>query len=221
MGYSVSVSVRSHRFKSEMYDFLKRLYRPWSEIVAALAEEDDEDYEILDFFNGPFLDGELASARGKCLIGWDYHPTTGPEREYYYALVRWIAIQVGKRRRRFRGEDLTLDRPVPYYVYDGIEAMPILLTGEWPRLPKELEPYGFDHLGMPLSNRVLRELAWFCIPEGAFERVAASHHGQGGDVIKEALIQEGLEGAEALLHLIRSQIGRLDVLWQDQQRANP
>ena len=218
MGYSMSVSVsaRSHRLKSEMYEFLQRLYRPWSEIVSVFSEDDEDD--IQDLFEGPFIDGDLVSAQGKCLIGFDYHPTHGPEREYHYALTRWMAIQIGKRRRRFRSDDLTLKRPVPYYVYDGFEAMPILLSEDWPKPSKELEPYVFNMLGMPMSDHIVRELAWFFIPMEGFSTVSLKHFQKSGDEVREALLSEGLEGAQFFLQVIQAEIGRLDVLWRDHMK---
>ena len=217
MGLSVSVSVRSQRLKDVMYEFLQRLYRPWSDVLEELGDDDD-DFEVLDFFRGPFVDSELDSP-GKCLIGFDYEPVAGPEREYHYALVRWIALQVGKRRRTFRSDNLKFAQAVPYYVYDGIEAKPILLASEWPNLSKELKIHAYNNLGMSVGDEISRELSWLCIPYEGFSRVATIYHGQSSEAITEGLIQEGLEGAEVLLSIIRTQIARLDVLWRDHLRS--
>lgn len=208
MGFSLTVSVRSPRLKDEMHEFLLRSYKPWSELV------DGDD--VPDHFRGPYIDDQL-DAPGKCCIGFDYEPVTGAEREYHFSLVRWMALRIGKRRSKFRGEDLELDVPVPYVLFDGIEASPILVQSEWPDVPNILRPHVYDSLGMRADDSVAKELAWYCLPNGVFERVSATHHRRHPDVVREALVQEGLSGAQAILQDIRAQIGQLDVLWTERK----
>lgn len=208
MGFSISVSVRSQRLKEDMLSFLLELYRPWSE----LAQGED----VPDHFQGPFVDDQLEQP-GKCCIGFDYTPISGPEREYHLAIMRWVAIQVGKRRSKFRGEGLGLSSPVTYLVYDGIEAFPILLQSEWPKVPDDLQGYVCDSLGMKVDDSVAREMAWYFLPQGVFEKVSATLHGKSSNEVREALVQEGLQGAQDMLQGIRSQIARLDVLWKDRK----
>lgn len=206
MGFSLAVSVRSPRLKEEMHEFLIRQYKPWSELV------DGED--IPDHFQGPYIDDQLDTP-GKCCIGFDYQPVTGAEREYHFSLIRWMAIQIGKRRSKFRGEALVLVTPVPYVLYDGIELSPVLVQDEWPNVGPDLQPHVFDALGMKVDETVARELAWHFLPDGVFERVSATHHGRPPDSVSEALVQEGLAGAQEVLLGIRSQIAQLDALWKE------
>lgn len=203
MGLSVSVSIKSHRLKDKMYDFLREMYRSWPEVI-------DEDREGL--FRGP--DTELLYAHGQCIVGFDYSEAPQEEREYNFAIMRWVALQVGRRRRRFRGEGVTLERPVPYLVVGGYEAWPILLDMEWAACT-DLKEWLTDRLGMHTDDYAARELAWYHIPDGAHERISATHHGQSTEEIREALIQAGLDGARERLHIIRKQVGRLDALWRD------
>jgi hypothetical protein len=206
MGFSLSVSVRSHRLKEEMHGFLLTHYKPWSEIV--------EKEDLQDHFEGPYLDDELDTP-GRCTLGFDYDPAVnGAEREYQFTLIRWIAIQVGKRRSTFRGEGLTLPNPVPYVLYDGIEAVPLLIQAEWSKVSIALRPFIIDGLGMKVDD-VGQELAWYCLPEGVFERVTATHHGCSSDAIREALVKEGMVGALKFLQSIRTQVSQLDVLWRE------
>lgn len=208
MGFSLAVSVRSRRLKDEMQDFLVGAYKPWSELSGDGATS---------HFQGPLIDDQL-DVPGRCCIGFDYEaPTTGAEREFHFALVRWIALQVGKRRTRFRTDDLTFKAPVPYVVYDGHETEPVLLQAEWPAPQRGLQGYIYDSLGMCTDDSVVRDLAWLCLPEGAFQRVSTFHHGDKSAEVEEALIQEGLPGANEVLDKIRMQLARIDLLWKDER----
>lgn len=206
MGFSLTVSVRSQRLKDGMHEFLLKKYKPWSEFL--------DDDEVPDHFQGPFIDDQLDTP-GKCCIGFDYEPITGPEREYHFALVRWMALQIGKRRSKFRGEALELNSPVPYVLFDGIEAMPVLLHTEWENSGPDLQAYVCDALGMKVGETLAQEMAWYCLPDDVFGRVSATHHGRPSGEVSQALIHEGLEGAQEILQEIRAEIARLDVLWKD------
>jgi hypothetical protein len=179
-----------------MLEFLSDFYLPWTEIQ-----------ECASCSLGPLNEQYLGT--GKCLIGFDYSMSSLVEREYVCTITRWMALQIGRRKSRFRGG--TLERPVPYYVYDSNEARPIL-GPEW---VDSGFPWGlYDNYGIRLGEVLARELAWHNIPKGAYEKIGATHHGRSSEEVREALIQEGLEGAYNTLNLMRAQITRLDVLWK-------
>lgn len=204
MGYTVAVSARTPRLRDEMLEFLGTAYRTWSDVT------NDEEYE--HSFEPPTAN--LPSG-GKCTLGFRYRPSSGPEREYNFAVMRWVAIQSGKRRCRFRSEDVRFDRPVHYYIYDGCEAWPILLNTEWPRVPDNLRWHLHDRLGIGVDASVHRELAWHHIPDHAYGVVTATMHGRSHEDITKALIATGSEGARKTLATIRAEVSRLDVLWQN------
>lgn len=194
MGYSISVSARSSRLKSRMVEFLVGSYHPWPDIV-----EDDEE----SLFNGPMHFGKLG-------IGFEYTAEGGPEREYNFAFVRWLALRIGRRRRQFRG--FTFDSPAPYIIVSG-ESIPVLLEADWEQRPPE--PYTccvVDRFGLLTCPHPARDLAWYHIPEGSYERVSATHQGKSASEIQEALIRSGIERAKVILQYIRAEISRLDVL---------
>ena len=201
MGYSVSVVARSPKLKDEMNSFLLQRYRSWSQVL--------DDRTLDDAFQGPFL-----TSRGD--IGFDFDPVVSvPEREYHFAIIRWMAIQIGKRRSKFRSEGLDLARPVPFFLYGESEALPILVQADWPGVAESLQPFVFDTLGMRTDTGAERELAWYCLPENTFEKITTTHHGQPSASIQEALVQEGLPGARGTIELIRSQITLLDIVWRE------
>jgi hypothetical protein len=202
VGHSISVTVRSQRLKEAMFGLLADLYHPWPEIV-------DEDGPPA--FWGPLID-DLACSQGKCLIGWDHQPVDGPERLYNFSLIRWIAIRVGRKQKRFRGDNLSLNRPVPYWVQDGERACPICPDGGGVLVPTGVPLY--DRYGLPIGPKAAQELSWHYIPDVAHGVISATHHGKPLDEIQQALMNAGMPGALASIRVIRSEIAKLDVLWE-------
>jgi hypothetical protein len=200
MGYSVSVTIRSPALQARMREFLEASYRPWPDIL-------DEDEETQ--FQGPT--DELEYAHAKHQLGFNYSTGGGAEREYVFALIRWMALHIGRRRSHFRMG--SLDRAAPYYVYDGAEVVPVLHATEWATLPSALLAYRVDPYGLRFDGEIARGLAWYYIPEGTYERVSVTHQGKSSDTVREALIESGIERARTVLQFIRAEIARLDVLW--------
>jgi hypothetical protein len=191
-----------------MRAFLEDSYRPWPDIL-------DEDEEA--DFRGP--SDKLEYAHAKCQLGFDYVAAGGAEREYVYALIRWMALHIGRRKRQFRMG--TLKRPAPYYVYDGVEATPVLLGPEWLDAPECFGPYQVDPFGLRIDDGPARTLAWYHIPEGTYERVSATHQKETSEAIREALIESGIERARTILQFIRAEVARLDVLWTSCSPSEP
>ena len=113
MGYSIATPIRTTKTRDKMWAFLQEHYRPASEVFGRGG-----DYAVL------CRDGDICYDKGKCRIGYDFN-TGGPERHYIFAVVRWLALKVGKTRKTF-ADDLKLDVAVPYYVYDGYEYFPVI-----------------------------------------------------------------------------------------------
>lgn len=183
-----------------MANFLADTYRPWAEIASE---------NVTAQFVGPT--DELEYAYSKCQLGFNYLVSGGAEREYVYAIVRWVALQVGRNRRKFDMGDLP--KPVPYYVYDRGEVVPVLLNEDWPSPSRTFRPYLVDQYGLPLGEEVARDLAWFHLPAGTYERVSVTHQGRSTEDIQEAIIANGIERAKVVLQFIRAEVARLDVLW--------
>lgn len=201
MNYSIAISTRTLKLRDEMYEFLQRNYRPWFEV---LAEDEDED-----LFHGPFIDEDLMG-EGTCRLGFEYETGDVAEREYHFALMRWVAIQIGKRRSKFRtGESLS--QTVPFLQF-GSELRPIFVHKEWVADKRAPGPF-VDNLGMRMGGQAERDLAWLCIPDDAYGKVSVAHWARPAPEVQEALISEGLHGAKELLRLIRKQLTEIDTLW--------
>jgi len=195
MGFSVTVAARSRLLKDRMADFLGDVYRPWSDIA------DDEDSSE---FDGPLHHGKQG-------IGFDYTSDGGPEWEYSYAFMRWTALKIGRRRRRF--QSYFFDQPVPYTT-TPTGTIPVLVEPDWGDPPEPYKCCVVDQYGLLTCPKPARDLAWYHIPEGSYERVSAIHSGQPSADIREALIESGIERARVVLQYIRAEIARLDVLWR-------
>lgn len=108
-----------------MLKFLAKNFRSWLEIIG----KGDEDRYISD------PTGDLSYAHGKYQIGFDYGAGWGTfdnsEREFYFAALRWIAIQVGQRRKALHMDShektYNFATPVPFIIYDGCDNWPVLL----------------------------------------------------------------------------------------------
>jgi len=137
MGYAIAVPCRSRKAQARMVEFLSLNYRPFHTFMGLSWETSG--------IHGPLTEKELVYDRGKCRIGFEYG-AGGRDREYGFCVVRWIARKIG-RRRAFKG----IPEPVPYYVYDGYEAVPLLLWGQkvdakwgWARVKNDCT--AMDHL---------------------------------------------------------------------------
>lgn len=128
MGYSCATPIRSPKLRDEMMGFLKKNFRPWSVITAGTEHACPPEYD-------PTLqrlcrDGKLDYDSGKCRIGFNYHSMPpGGLNDYVWGTLRWIAVRVGRRKsfaKRLPGKGA-----VPYTVYDGYEAWPVLARPEW------------------------------------------------------------------------------------------
>ncbi len=203
MRFSVSVTPRSERLKNDMQSFLRREYRTWPSVQA--------EPETLSNFSHPVTETELGRS-GKYAIGFIYGQVSGSEREYHYALLRWVALQIGRRRSSFRAADLSI--PAPYLLFDGSEVQPVLRAEDRSALPEAFRQATCDNLGMLTHHEeIVRELAWYHIPAGSYERVSLTHQGRPVEEIEAALVEAGLEGGRQTLQAIQKQIERLNYLW--------
>ena len=183
-----------------MLEFLGDAYRPWFDIL----DDDNEDSQ----FVGP------APVQGKSShIGFGYHFHTGPEGSYNYAVIRWMALMVGRKRKQFKEGHFI--ESVPYYTFwseKGGLSLPVVAEDiRW--VPETYQDFVVDRYGLIKSDRTARELAWRNIPNGTFERVSLTHAKKSPQSIKDALIQSGIERAKIILQFIRAEVSRLDSLW--------
>lgn len=139
MGYSISVPLKSKGAHAECLAFLRANYRPWTSIkpvvpddVMQLVFDADPD---LDWTRHLCTDGEFGYDHGKNRVGFNCSMSGGFVGEYASALLRFCALRWGRVRKlkKYTGSD----ESVPYTVYDGHEAWPVLLHHAWhDRVPR-------------------------------------------------------------------------------------
>lgn len=127
MGYSIAAPIRSRKAQAKMLAFLEKHYRPWLKIAEGTDVSVEPGYDNSHYF---LTESDLSYDHGKLRIGFDYSSWMGHERHYIYSVLRWIAIKVGRQRLlndtvAFYGENTPR---VPYIVYDGYEAWPVLVN---------------------------------------------------------------------------------------------
>lgn len=187
MGYTVTAPVRDEVARREMSAFLKVHYRKWPAVCGKKCGS---------YLRGP-ISRDFSYDRGKCRIGFDYN-ASGFERQYAYAVCRWIALKVGKvgtyPDKFFPG----LNGRFPIIAIDGSDDLddeqgpwPVVLDGT-PGIPSRLNWLKTSNLGMPTWRSKFRILE---------ERLYNSLLGCGGR------------------KLIKSEMERLDALWRSRPSA--
>jgi hypothetical protein len=116
VGYSVAVPVGSKESLKLMREFLKKYYKVPSFKYAPF----NPDMTFFPGLRGPVSD--LSYDKSKMKIGFDY--TGGLAHVWVTAMVKWMAVRVGKKIK-IKG------KLVPYYIYDGLEKIPITPNEEY------------------------------------------------------------------------------------------
>ena len=134
--------------------------------------------------------GDLSYDHGKKSLGFDYGACCDPERHYIYAILRWMALKIGKLKV-FKGIG-----SIPYFVYDGFEASPIITGIPRNKIPEKYrwalyDKYGYIGLGQ----------AWG-VPDPKQFYFAA------------ALLMGGERNLKKYDKLMRDELKRLDKLWE-------
>lgn len=157
MGYSIGVEARNSVLRDRMLRFTNREYRRHGQLLGML--------KLPSYSTEPRAFGELSyslagGAKAARVLGLDYGSGLyGFEREYAYAVVRWMALKVGARRRVFTDPALTFPRGVPCLLTED-SVWPIVVSPKTTVAP-ELAWCCTDELGVPLlpeDNASRREL---------------------------------------------------------------
>jgi hypothetical protein len=172
MGYTLAIRTRSPALRKKLTLFMAANYRPWSLVFTG---KDDRASNVR-----PPMGDDLSYDHARTAFGVDYNSSLyGWEREYAYAFVRWMALQAGRRQRRFKKDQIGTYRfsePVPYIVYDGYESWPLILCAcsrEAAELPKDVRWCAVDRYGFhngPFEKTRMAEHSWAPYDRNAFEK---------------------------------------------------
>jgi hypothetical protein len=196
MGYSIGMRPKSKQLKDKMLAFMEKYYRPYSvafkKITGAKA-----DYSR-------FTD-DMSYDNGHYALGFDFN-ACDPERDYIFAVTRWMALKIGKERL-FKGVG-----SVPFYVYDGgitpDDRWPILVESVWKdKAPAKYQWTLTDDLGYKSLERQWLGVPYFTNEDGSFRQ----------DKLKERVgfltTLYGTSPYKCWNH-IRKELQRLDKLWE-------
>ena len=121
MSYTCATPIKNAKARDQMFSFLQENFRPWSDICGPEYTFDPE----YDPSRNLVTDSGLNYDSGKCRIGFNHKSISGGLSHYIYSTLRWMALQVGKRRT-FKKVFPKSTEAIPYIVYDGHEAWPVI-----------------------------------------------------------------------------------------------
>lgn len=115
MGCSVAAPLKSFKAQQGMLSFLREHLRPvyWN-----------NPKDTLDWSKA--MTDDLSYDQSKLKIGFDYSNSQNFYGRYRLAVIRWMALRVG-RKVRLEG----YSEAVPYYRFDGYAPVPVLLRSVW------------------------------------------------------------------------------------------
>lgn len=124
MGYSVAARASDKATLRRMIAFMEEHYREPHEVFGR-----EHDYSRLAHNLGPKAE-RLSYDSNRLSLGFDYNACE-PERDYIFAVVRWMALKMGALKKfKEVGE-------VPYVAYDGGrcagDRWPVLTKKAWGR----------------------------------------------------------------------------------------
>lgn len=192
MGYTVTTPAKSKKAKREMLAFMGEHFRPAHEIFDDL----EEDYDRTA--SGVLTEDHLSYDKGSSKMGFDYASWSQLDRYYAFNVCRWMALKVG-RIRRFKKFGFA-NTSIPYIVYDGREAIPVVPESVW---ESDEAPEKFnlcDDLGV---KPTFEHRAWRRnIKEGRYKK-------DDPRVLNALDLEEQIEGT------VRKELQRLDGLWEN------
>lgn len=223
MSDSYGFRVRSNKLQREMLEFLNTNAVDWPTLVG-----EESTYKRV------FRD-RIQSHRD-CVIGIEAPDSFGWEAPYTYSIMRWAAIQVGKRRSQYYEgvvKPNKFDHPVPYLVTPE-ETWPIWVTEsveEALSFPKSRHWCAYDSLGVywnPEVNNVLVSACVFSIVDdpARSEAMNAELKERGDRGVDEDVeiwrarryeiqIRHNRDELDTQLSRIRTEVKRLDDLWKE------
>lgn len=200
MGYTIAAHAKDAHARDLMYDFMEKNYRG-SPLV--FYGKDEPCYSRLA------RGKDLSYDHNKLAIGFDYNACE-PERDYIFAVVRWMALKIGKL---VMVKDLG---EAPMFYYDGGRCS----DDRWPVLDKSV-----------WKNKIHKERKWNVTNNVGHRSQLDKYKGvprydEADAAGKKALLKEisdlmkdmcglSIEGIDAL---ILKELRRLDRLWKKQSK---
>jgi hypothetical protein len=226
MGYDIYVVARSMKLKQKMLRFMRKNHVTWEKLVGC------EHRYTSDILHGHQL------CAGKFAIGIHYGVVSGVERDYAYAVVRWMSLKIGRRCKTFGGceaDKSISEKPVPYYSYDGTERCPIVTEGKSIKGWRIVDKYGllkrpydpmtrlagmqhikFDKMRSYTDKKDGKKYMIFPIAASECKKYKLPKGSHMGTPQAQKLFEKfGRETVRKERKLIRDEMKRLDALWNE------
>jgi hypothetical protein len=224
MGYSLGIDVRNDRLAKKMLKFMGKNYRKWSTVLGS-GPESVSTRELTD---------DISYGQRKGVIGFDYASHChGWEQTFLFCLARWVALKVGRTKRKFEMEEssgkvFTFDEPVHYITYDGVENWPIIVVSDARaamKVGRDRRWCCCDEYGVYINarvNSILAMRAESLILDPKVSKAFLSEHAKlkvipgdsGSRRRAEALrAKHAKPEIDRMLPMVRNEIVRLDGLW--------
>ena len=210
---------RSHKARDIMLAFLAQHYQPWHQLQPPSDDADAHKYGFPHWVDPEYdwshylrRDGGLSYDHGKIRIGFDCSPTTGgPHGDYAFNILRWIALQVGRRRPFTNVQRFGFSGTAPYIVYDGGEAWPVLASPEWDHavVTDKALSWITDERGFkPLMRPWARRRASKHDPRPLYQQL---------ERLREKIADACEPATQLRESVIAEELQRLDQLWKERQ----
>jgi hypothetical protein len=175
MGYTIAVHTVDETAQQKLAQFLAKELR----FPETLARDTQAGPGVGLGWNGRHATDEFLTLNGDqhpLAIGFDYASwISGCDRELVHNITRWMALQVGSNMA-FEGLG-----QLPFWVYDGYEARPILLREQW-----TTKPLPADYVHETLCD----ELGMKPVPESPlYEALLGMQPRESNRIIKDEILR--------------------------------
>lgn len=122
MGYSIMAPFKTEKEKKQMEEFLKKEFRSFKELLkeAKIRFIKTEEEENLPPHSRLAYPPETKTP----VLGYNYGGSMGEERDYFFVLCYWMAIQAGDRHSEGKHQGK------PYIIYDGYQNWTLFINEE-------------------------------------------------------------------------------------------
>jgi hypothetical protein len=196
MGYSIAIHCKSDKLRKKMSQFIKKNYTG----ASTLFGKDKVDHEAVQFMPG----GSMSYDHGKCSLGFDYSSWINHfERPYVNSVLRWMAIQVGKKKILYDPDSKRtpgLKGKHFFTVYDGDEDCPVVIKSK----------------NAPF---VLLECEWCPVDELGYHPLDYKNPSDSARWNRHLKVLQKFMGMpfEQYNKIVREELKRLDDLWKKQE----
>jgi len=185
MGYSIAMRPRSKKLKQKMIKFMEKNYKaPHTIFKGKCSSSFSSSSEVPT--------DELSYDHAKVALGFNYSCMPEYESDYVWVVLRWMTLKIG-RKRKWKA----LPIAVPYTVYDGFEAWPVIVEDT-----------------IPIDD-IPEDKRWAIYTKDCCKVTKHCDKDTLDYYKKRQQFMEDVFGVKDVLKTIQKEIERLDELWEE------